>query len=127
MPKKLKKNPPTVPSKPSNAPAIAAPAAVAPAAAPAISNDLSLSAEEDAAMREKYRKFAFAKAALADLVMQHESQKTQIMTQINNASSALVEAIRALAQARGVDPDGKSEDGKPKLTFDLDTFKFHRG
>lgn len=116
MPKKLK-NTSILPEKKAQ-----------PAAVPAKhAADLALSPDEEASMRERHKQFVLAKSAFAELAFQIaslEARKGELLSKVNETSAALVAEIRERAKARGVDPDAKAAEGQPRLSFDLDTFRF---
>lgn len=92
----------------------------APAAPSPETTQISLAAEDVQKVRAAEQTLLQVKIQLADIELhlsEVQVQKTRLLSQAVLNNQAFIETVKTIALANGIDPDGKSDDGK----WNLDT------
>jgi hypothetical protein len=81
---------------------------------------ISLTAEDAKKVRDAEQALLQVKMQLADIELhlsEIQVQKTRLLSQAVLNNQAMIETVKTIALANGIDPDGKTNDGK----WNLDT------
>jgi hypothetical protein len=81
---------------------------------------ISLTAEDAQKVRDAEQALVQVKMQLADIELhlsEVQVQKTRLLSQAVLNNQSMIETVKTIALANGIDPDGKADDGK----WNLDT------